>query len=59
MATTATIGRQVLTSGTVATRTACTSTMVASTCTTNPAASGAGSAGLSSPCACPFTGVAL
>ena len=50
LATTAAIGRQVLTHGATATRTTCSSTDTASTCSTTAAAPmGSGSAGSSSP----------
>ena len=53
LAATATIGRQVLTHGTATSaRTACTSAVVTSPCTTTTATAGSGSAGSSSPCDC-------
>ena len=59
LAGTATIGRQVLTHGSVPVRTACTSTVVASTWAATAADSVLGQRHFSSPCNCPFTGVAL
>ena len=60
LASTATIGRQVLTHGTATARTTCTSAVVRSMWTTTPAATGSGSSRrFSSPRACLFTSVAL